>query len=428
MVKDVTVYGDIVPFIGGKDEIDLKTFINSIKALNLTTNDTLRVGIHTLGGCTVTAFSMFNYLRRLVNEKAVKSIITRVDGYCASSGVIVLLAGDERIGNDFANPFIHEAWTYLESGNATELKEIAEDLTRTNNLIANLYNKVTTIPVQTAIDLMVAETWVSAKDCMNYGFYTKLENVEGAEASIEVFNSLRGKRDKKIVNNKKIDLMSKKKSIFNKLKEAIALFQNKMILDSAGVEIDFYELEDGDTPNVGDVATIDGKPAGEYNGGEVTLVDGTVYRFSGEELTEIVEPSEEIIEDKAEVDEKDAEIEALKKKIEELTASNETQVSSYNSLVEKNKKLKSERNTAVSVLNQINSIKDDQLKRILDGEEIEPETDDVEEDGEDEDEFEGFPTKQYPRTQNKVKTSTKKTETGSFIKEMNLNLFQANRK
>lgn len=426
MVKDVTVYGDIVPFIGGKDEIDLKTFINSIKALNLTPNDTLRVGIHTLGGCTVTAFSMFNYLRRLVNEKVVKSITTRVDGYCASSGVIVLLAGDERIGNDFANPFIHEAWTYLESGNASELKEIAEDLTRTNNLIANLYNKVTTIPVQTAIDLMVAETWVSAKDCMNYGFYTKLENVEGAEASIEVFNSLRGKRDKKIVNNKKIDLMSKKKSIFNKLKEVVALFQNKMILDSAGVEIDFYELEDGDTPNVGDVATIDGKPAGEYNDGVVTLVDGTIYKFSGEELTEIVEPSTEVIEDKEDADGKDAEIEALKKKIEELTASNETQVATYNSLKEQNKKLKSERNTAVSVLNQISSIKDDQLKRILDGEEVEPETEDT--DSDDNDEFEGFPTKQSQRSQNKVKPSTKITETGSFIKEMNLNLFQANRK
>lgn len=417
MIKDVTVYGDIVPFIGAKDEIDLKTFIDSINTLKLNPDDVLRVGIHTLGGCTVTAFSMYNYLRRLVREGTVSKVITRIDGYCASSGVIVLLAGDERVGNDFANPFIHEAWTYLESGNATELKEIAEDLTRTNNLIANLYNKVTGIAVEEAIRLMVNETWMSAVQCMAYGFYTKLEDVEGSTASKDVFNSLRSGRKK--LNNKKIERMNKKKSIFNKLKEVVALFQNKMILDSAGVEIDFYELEDSDAPAIGDLATIDGNPAGDYNGGVITLVDGTVYKFEGEELTEIIEPAEGADPENENSDDKDKEIEELKKKIEELTANNETQVASYNALTEKHKKLKAERNSAVSVLNQINSIKDEQLRRILDGEE--------EQETEEADDESGFPSRTPARVVNKYPKKTK-SETGSFIAEMNLNLFKSNRK
>lgn len=52
--------------------------------------------------------------------------------------------------------------------------------------------------------------------------------------------------------------------------------------------LDFYELADDATPVVGDKATFDGKPAGSLMMRLYVMASGETYKFTGEELTEIM--------------------------------------------------------------------------------------------------------------------------------------------
>ncbi|MDV4026132.1 hypothetical protein CMT52_17510, partial [Elizabethkingia anophelis] len=326
MTHEIKIYGDIVPFKwnDGGDEYELKDLNNSLASLTLEENDELIVGIHTFGGDTATAFGIYNTLRNLKQRKNIQ-LTTRVDGWCASSGVMILLAGDKRIGNKYAEPFIHNAWT-VTMGDKNDHKKTQEDLARVDNQIANLYAERTNIDKEKALELMNAEDYLNAEDALSFGFYTEFENVYSPENKI-IFNSIRSQnleQRQKFQNN-----MSDKnrKGTWNKLKKQIDDFfggaKNKIVYTADNSELDFYELGEDDTPAVGDKAKFDGKPAGESNDGEYVMPSGETYKFTGEELTEIVAKTED--------------------KDEDLAAENETLKEEVSNLQEEVKNLKSEK-------------------------------------------------------------------------------------
>ena len=293
-MKEIYIYGDIVPFKWYNDgsEYDLSDLNASLSGLSMEAGEELIVNIHTFGGCTLTAFGIFNKLRRFASDNKIK-LTTRIDGYCASAGVSIFLAGDRRIGNSYAEPFVHNAWTWMMGGDKKEAQKIAEDLTKTDNNIATLYADRTNISVEQALQLMDADSWLSAEQCMEMGFYTELENVYVADR--EVFNSLRKERKSNFNNN--IDMSKNKKNadtLWAEIKNSVNKFfgtdgsKNKIVYTAANEALDFYELADDATPVVGDKATFDGKPAGESNDGTYVTASGETYKFTGEELTEIM--------------------------------------------------------------------------------------------------------------------------------------------
>lgn len=293
-MKEIYIYGDIVPFKWYNDgsEYDLSDLNTSLSGLTMEAGEELIVNIHTFGGCTLTAFGIFNKLRRFAADNKIK-LTTRIDGYCASAGVSIFLAGDRRIGNSYAEPFVHNAWTWMMGGDKKEAQKIAEDLTKTDNNIAALYADRTNISVEQALQLMDADSWLSAEQCMEMGFYTELENVYVADR--EVFNSLRKERKSNFNNN--IDMSKNKKNadtLWAEIKNSVNKFfgtegsKNKIVYTAANEALDFYELADDATPVVGDKATFDGKPAGESNDGTYVMASGETYKFTGEDLTEII--------------------------------------------------------------------------------------------------------------------------------------------
>ena len=294
-MKEIYIYGNIVPFKWYNDgsEYDLSDLNTSLSGLTMEAGEELIVNIHTFGGCTLTAFGIFNKLRRFAADNKIK-LTTRIDGYCASAGVSIFLAGDRRIGNSYAEPFVHNAWTWIMGGDKKEAQKIAEDLTKTDNNIAALYADRTNISVEQALQLMDADSWLSAEQCMEMGFYTELENVYVADR--EVFNSLRKER-KSNFNNNNIDMSKNKKNadtLWAEIKNSVSKFfgtegsKNKIVYTAANEALDFYELADDATPVVGDKATFDGKPAGESNDGTYVMASGETYKFTGEDLTEII--------------------------------------------------------------------------------------------------------------------------------------------
>lgn len=430
MIKDLYLYGDIVPnrWFENSSEIDLKYLNEELSKLNLVKGDELRVNIHSMGGCTVTAFAMYTKLRRLASDGI--SVTTRVDGYCASSGVILLLAGDKRIGSEFAEPFVHDAWTYVfDEADAKKLRKIAEDLERVNTQIATLYNKRTSISIEDAIALMNAETWITPAKCLEYGFYTELEEVDAAPR--DVFNSLRAKN----LKNSNINNMNKPKGkAKNKLQNLLNAIKNygavnKIVLTAADEEVDFYELEADDTPEIGDKAMVGGIAAGDVGNGEFLMKTGETYVFSGEELTEIKAKATDDASD-------DETVENLTQQNTQLTTQLAAANNKLKALQAKYNKLKTEKATADGIINRIQNLSDDAIQNLLaEDEDDSDEDDDFEDDSdEDDDDFEddgGFPAEK-PRARatnrkptQKVAKSEKVGSTRNILQTINANLFKS---
>lgn len=287
-MREINIYGDIVPFKWFNDgsEFDLQDLNKALSsASDMSEGEELIINIHTFGGCTVTAFAIFNKLRRFTALNKIL-LTTRIDGYCASAGVAVFLAGDKRIGNAYAEPFVHNAWTWMMGGDKADAKKVYEDLERTDNQIATLYAERTKISKENALALMDADTTLTPEEAMQFGFYTEMENVFVADT--EVFNSLRSQRTNLKNNNK----MSKNKgaasAIINAVKKHLGIEKlNLVLFTAAQEELDFYDLNEGDVPKVGDMATFGGDPAGDSNDGIYVMASGDTYKFEGEELKEI---------------------------------------------------------------------------------------------------------------------------------------------
>lgn len=322
MKHEIKIYGDIVPFKWGDwgSEYDLKDLNDSLSSLTLEENDEVVVGIHTFGGDTATAFGIYNTLRNFKQRKNIQ-LTTRVDGWCASSGVIILLAGDKRIGNKYAEPFIHNAWT-VTVGDKEDHNKIQESLARVDDQIASLYAERTKIDKEKAMELMSANDHVKSEDALAYGFYTEFENVYSPENKM-VFNSLRENnlQNRKLIKNNMSDKNkeAERKNLWNQIENFFkgAAPKNKIVFTAENSELDFYELGENDTPKVGDKAQFDGKPAGESNNGEYVMQSGETYKFTGEELTEIVPKAVEDSELQAENEALTAEVQNLKKQLKE---------------------------------------------------------------------------------------------------------------
>lgn len=291
MKHEIFIYGDIVPFkwLNDGSEYDLKDLRDSLSSIAFQPSDELIVNIHTYGGDTTTAFAIRNLLKRTKTEKGI-SIRTRVDGYCASSGVIILLAGDKdkRTGSKFLKPFVHNAWSWMVTGDKNEAKKIFEALDIVDNEIAECYAEDTEISKEEALQFMSEDRDLTIEECMKYGFYSELENVQTVQNSM-IFNSIIS-RNKESRNNSINNKMTQEETSL--LTEIKNLFKNKkvpsknaMLYTDKNEEVVFAELNEGEKPKVGDAATINGKNAS----GTVNMADGSVYSFEAGKVTEIKE-------------------------------------------------------------------------------------------------------------------------------------------
>lgn len=291
MQHEIRIYGDIVPFKWFNDGTeydlgDLKTSLDSVPA----GTTELVVDIHTFGGDTGTAFGMYNLLKRFHNDKNIQ-ITTRIDGYCASSGVMLLLAGNKRIGNEFMTPFVHNAWTYV-MGDKNEVKKVYEELTKVDEQISQLYAKETTITQKEALNLMSQSRDLTVEECKNYGFITEFENA--STDTVLVYNSIRSiniDRRNNLINNN-MDKDKEAVSLLNRIKNYLMHENKKTLFTAENKEMVFENLSEKENISVGDKATVDGKSAGSINNGVHVMADGKTLKFEGDKLTEIVEKDE----------------------------------------------------------------------------------------------------------------------------------------
>lgn len=141
---------------------------------------TINLHINSPGGSVFEGIAIYNMLKQ---NKAHVNVY--VDGLAASIASVIAMSGDAIFMPSNSMLMIHNPWT-MAVGNASELRKQADDL-----------DKITELSVQTYLDtagdkldeatlrqLMDDETWLTAKEAVEYGLATEVVEANKAAASI----------------------------------------------------------------------------------------------------------------------------------------------------------------------------------------------------------------------------------------------------
>ena len=112
--------------------------------------------------------AIYNSLKR---HKA--KIKTVVDGFACSISFVIFMAGDERIANPASLMMAHNPWTNA-TGNADELRKVADDLDVIGTASMTAYKEHAKISEEELIELVRAKTWMSPEKALIKGFATSI--------------------------------------------------------------------------------------------------------------------------------------------------------------------------------------------------------------------------------------------------------------
>ena len=96
-------------------------------------------------------------------------ITVKIDGLAASAASVIAMAGETVLMAPTAMMMIHNPLT-IAMGDTEEMRRAIQMLNETKESIINAYELKTKLPRERISKLMDAETWMSAKKAMEYGF------------------------------------------------------------------------------------------------------------------------------------------------------------------------------------------------------------------------------------------------------------------
>lgn len=126
----------------------------------------INIYINSYGGSVFEGTAIYNQLKRHPAHKTV-----HVDGFACSIAATIAMAGDTVVMPKNAMMMIHNAWMTA-SGDAGELRKAADDLDQINkgNRQAYLAKSNGKLTEEQLVEMLNAETWLTAEDCVAYGF------------------------------------------------------------------------------------------------------------------------------------------------------------------------------------------------------------------------------------------------------------------
>ena len=164
---DLFFYGDIVSDWWGawQDEDQYPDAIKNF--LNEQQGKDLNVYINSGGGSVFAGIAIYNMLRRHAQSNKVN---VYVDGLAGSIASVIAFAGSNKPtipSNAFL--MIHNPWTSA-TGNAEELRKMADDLDQISTGIVNIYAEHLKegVSIDTIKELMDKETWLNGAEASEY--------------------------------------------------------------------------------------------------------------------------------------------------------------------------------------------------------------------------------------------------------------------
>lgn len=125
----------------------------------------INIYINSYGGSVFEGTAIYNQLKRHPAHKTVY-----VDGFACSIASVIAMAGDTIIMPRNTLMMIHNMWMSC-VGNAAELRKAADDLDVINTAGRQAYlaKAGDKLPEDTLVDMMDAETWLTADQCLRFG-------------------------------------------------------------------------------------------------------------------------------------------------------------------------------------------------------------------------------------------------------------------
>lgn len=125
----------------------------------------INIFINSYGGSVFEGTAIYSQLRRHTAEKVV-----HVDGFACSIASVIAMAGDRVIMPRNTMMMIHNIWN-VAIGNASQLRKAADDLDRImeGNRQAYLQKAGGKLDENQLIELLDAETWLTAEQCIELG-------------------------------------------------------------------------------------------------------------------------------------------------------------------------------------------------------------------------------------------------------------------
>lgn len=124
----------------------------------------LNIFVNSPGGDVFEAKAILSLLQRFPGEK-----VLYVDGLIASAATFIAMGADRIVTAPHATWMIHEAWG-MAGGNAKAMREYADLLEMVSGDIAGIYAARTKQSLAKLLELMAAETWMTATEAKDLGF------------------------------------------------------------------------------------------------------------------------------------------------------------------------------------------------------------------------------------------------------------------
>lgn len=142
------------------------------------TAEQINIYINSNGGSVFEGTAIYNQLKRHPAHKTVY-----IDGFACSIASVIAMAGDEVIMPKNALMMVHNMWMGA-VGNAAELRKAADDLDTINaaGRAAYMEKAGDKISEDELVQMMDAETWLTAEQCIQYGLADKFAD-EDADMS-----------------------------------------------------------------------------------------------------------------------------------------------------------------------------------------------------------------------------------------------------
>ena len=175
---ELLLYGSISNHSWWGDEVTPKQFKEDLDALG--DIDMLNVYINSGGGDVFAGQAIHSMLKR---HKA--SVTVYIDGLAASIASVIAMAGDKIIMPKNAMMMIHNPWT-IAIGNAADFRKLADDLDKINESIKAAYlGKAADLEESKLIELMDAETWLTAQEAVDLGLADEIEESKAVAAALD---------------------------------------------------------------------------------------------------------------------------------------------------------------------------------------------------------------------------------------------------
>jgi ATP-dependent Clp protease protease subunit len=160
--------------------VTAKQFIDDVKALGEVT--TINLSVHSPGGSVFDGLAIYNSLAYHPAK-----IYGRVEGIAASAASFILMAADDIAMPEDSFLMIHNTMGGA-FGDAEDLRDMAALMDKLQVQIANIYQKRTKLPEQDILDMMAAETWMTAAEAHAKGFADQVTDSLGIAAKAGEFN------------------------------------------------------------------------------------------------------------------------------------------------------------------------------------------------------------------------------------------------